>query len=174
MTKKRSPEAYAQAALKTVMERWQKSLGKLEEKLLQDEDLRVRLGDPSVSTADRLAEVKKLFPDFPDDVLDFVGVLMENKDLGMLGRIVDELGRLSQVEARPVLAEVTTAIPLTEEEKESLRKRLQKDFGSNLAFRFEVNPDILGGLVIRVGDKMIDNSVAGRLKMLQQSLGVAE
>ncbi len=174
MTKKRSPEAYAQAALKAVMERWLQSLEKLEEKLLQEEDLRVRLGDPAVSVAERLAEVKKLFPDFPDDVLNFVGVLMENKDLGMLGRIVDEFGRLSQMEARPVLAEITTAIPLSGEEKERLQEKLRKDFGPNLAFRFEVNPDILGGLVIRVGDKMIDNSVAGRLKALQQSLGVAE
>ncbi len=174
MTKKRSPEAYAQAALKAVMEKWQQSLGKLEEKLTQDEDLRVRLGDPAVAVADRLAEVKKLFPDFPDDVLNFVGVLMENKDLGMLGRIVDELGRLSQVEARPVLAEITTAIPLSEEEQEKLKEKLRKEFGSNLAFRFEVNPDILGGLVVRVGDKLIDDSIAGRLRTLQQSLGVAE
>ena len=174
MTKKRSPEAYAQAALKAVMERWQQSLGKLEEKLAQDDDLRVRLSDPTLSVADRLAEVRRLFPDLAEDVLNFVGVLLENKDLGLLGRIVDELGRLSQVEARPILAEITTAIPLSDEEKKGLQEKLQADFGPNLAFRFEVNPDIIGGLVIRVGDEMIDNSIAGRLKALQQSLGVAE
>ncbi len=174
MTKKRSPEAYAQAALKAVMERWQQSLGKLEKELLQDEDLRARLGNPAISVADRLAEVKKLIPDFPDDVLNFVGVLVENKDLGMLGRIVDELGMLSQVAERPVPAEITTAVPLSKEEKEKLQGKLRKEFGPNLVFRFQVDPEILGGVVVRVGDKMIDSSVARRLRALRQSLGVAE
>jgi F0F1-type ATP synthase delta subunit len=45
-------------------------------------------------------------------------------------------------------------------------------FGPNLEFQFRVDPEILGGVVIRVGDKLIDDSVRGRIEALRQSLGV--
>ena len=67
-------------------------------------------------------------------------------------------------------AEVTSALPLTEAEQESVRKQLAKPLGAGALLAFRVNPAILGGLVIRVGDKVIDGSVAGKLEGLRQSL----
>lgn len=67
-------------------------------------------------------------------------------------------------------AEVTSALPLTEAEQETVRKQLSKPLGAGAPLSFRVNPAILGGLVIRVGDKVIDGSVAGKLEGLRQSL----
>jgi F-type H+-transporting ATPase subunit b len=67
-------------------------------------------------------------------------------------------------------AEVTSALPLTEAEQETVRKQLAKPLGAGASTSFRVNPAILGGLVIRVGDKVIDGSVAGKLEGLRQSL----
>ncbi|RJP54091.1 MAG: ATP synthase F0 subunit B [Anaerolineaceae bacterium] len=62
-------------------------------------------------------------------------------------------------------AEVTSALPLTSEEQEAVKKTVSaKDFS------FKVNPSILGGLVIKVGDKVLDGSVAGKLEGLRQTL----
>ena len=67
-------------------------------------------------------------------------------------------------------AEVTSALPLTEAEQETVRKQLAKPLGGGGSLSFRVNPAILGGLVVRVGDKVIDGSVAGKLEGLRQSL----
>jgi len=67
-------------------------------------------------------------------------------------------------------AEVTSALPLTEAEQATVSKQLAKPLGPGASLSFRVNPAILGGLVIRVGDKVIDGSVAGKLEGLRQSL----
>jgi F0F1-type ATP synthase delta subunit len=68
---------------------------------------------------------------------------------------------------------VTAAIELTPAERSAIEERLVEQFGAGLEFTFKVDPAILGGLVIRVGDKLLDNSVASRMAALRQSLGVA-
>ena len=66
-------------------------------------------------------------------------------------------------------AEVTSALPLNDKEQSTVKKSvLQKVGAKNVAFR--VDPSILGGLVIKVGDKVVDGSVAGKLEGLRQSL----
>ncbi len=65
---------------------------------------------------------------------------------------------------------VSSAVPLTEEEQEALRKKLEARFSQDLNLRFEVESSLLGGVVVRVGDKVIDGSVKGKLEALKQSL----
>ena len=66
-------------------------------------------------------------------------------------------------------AQVTSALPLTEVEQTSIKRDLQGRGASDVEFR--VDPKILGGLVIRAGDRVVDGSVAGRLESLRQTLG---
>ncbi len=174
MKKKSSPQVYAQAALKAAVASWENALEALYEKFQKDDDFRIRISDPSVAIAERLELVRKAVPNIPAEALNFVGVLMQNGDLNMLSGILDELDKLSEVEVQPVLAEITTAVPLSEDEKKAIQEKIRKEFGGNLVFRFEVDPDILGGLIVRVGDKFIDSSIAGRLRELRQALGVTE
>ena len=62
-------------------------------------------------------------------------------------------------------AEITSALPLTPAEQESVRKIVG---ASNV--QFKVDPTILGGLIVRVGDRVVDDSVANRMSALQESL----
>ncbi len=66
-------------------------------------------------------------------------------------------------------AEVTSALPLSKDEEASVKKDILSKVGAQ-AVSFRVDPSILGGLVIKVGDKVLDGSVAGRLEGLRQSL----
>lgn len=68
-------------------------------------------------------------------------------------------------------AEVTSAVPLTDEEKKTVQSDLLAKLGKDATVTFRVDPAILGGLIIRVGDKVLDNSVAGQLAELKSSLG---
>lgn len=67
-------------------------------------------------------------------------------------------------------AEVTSALPLTPEEKEAVKSEILSKMGEQASVTFRVNPSILGGLIIRVGDKVLDASVAGKLESMGQSL----
>jgi len=66
-------------------------------------------------------------------------------------------------------AEVTSALPLTQEEEETIKKDILAKVGAQ-AVTFRVDPKILGGLVIKVGDKVLDGSVAAQFESLRQSL----
>ena len=67
-------------------------------------------------------------------------------------------------------AVVTSALPLSKEEQESVEKQVVKALGGKGEVTFRVDPNILGGLVVRVGDKLLDGSVSGQLGALRQSL----
>jgi F-type H+-transporting ATPase subunit b len=67
-------------------------------------------------------------------------------------------------------AEITSALPLTPEEQEAVKRDILSKIGSQATVTFRMDPSILGGLVVRVGDKVLDSSVAGQLEGLRQSL----
>ncbi len=67
-------------------------------------------------------------------------------------------------------AEVTSALPLTAEEQTRVKRDVLAKMGKQTTIAFRVDPSILGGLVIRVGDKVLDGSVAGKLEGLRQNL----
>jgi len=87
------------------------------------------------------------------------------------GRVVVlEEQEIEQAKAGEVTAIVTSALPLTEEEQKVVSSGLAEQLGQAPAIEFRINPGILGGLVIRIGDKVIDGSVGGRLESLRGSL----
>ena len=67
-------------------------------------------------------------------------------------------------------AEVTSALPLTEAEQGAVKRDVLAKLGSQAAVTFRVDPRILGGLIIRVGDKVVDGSVSGKLSALAENL----
>ncbi len=69
-----------------------------------------------------------------------------------------------------ITAHVTTALPLSASEQETVASSLAEHLGERLELEFEVDPGILGGLVLKIGDRVVDGSVAGRLASLQERL----
>jgi len=65
---------------------------------------------------------------------------------------------------------ITSAVPLTADEKPALENKLRAKFARPLTFEYRVDPALLGGVVAKVGDKIIDGSVATKLNALQESL----
>ena len=65
---------------------------------------------------------------------------------------------------------MTSALPLTAEEKEAVKRDVLSQVGDQATVTFRVDPTILGGLIVRVGDKVLDGSVSGQLESMRQSL----
>jgi F-type H+-transporting ATPase subunit b len=77
---------------------------------------------------------------------------------------------LEGAEMKGVAAKVVSALPLTAEEQETVKRDVLSKMGTQARVEFHVDPTILGGLVIHVGDKVLDGSVEGQLQDLHQSL----
>jgi F-type H+-transporting ATPase subunit b len=67
-------------------------------------------------------------------------------------------------------AEVISALPLTDKEQATVKKDVLSKLGGGATVSFRVDPSILGGVVIRVGDKVLDGSVAAKLEGLRQTI----
>jgi F-type H+-transporting ATPase subunit b len=76
---------------------------------------------------------------------------------------------LEDTDLRGASAEIVSALPLTDSEKESVRQEITSKVGAQTV-AFRVDPNILGGLIVKVGDKVLDGSVAGQLEGLRHSL----
>ncbi len=105
-----------------------------------------------------------------------IGVALdENRQLALLKDFFSGVkgGKISILEGSLVTgtsAEVTSALPLTADEQEQVKKDIHAQIGATTAVTFRVDPSILGGLVLRVGDQVLDGSVASQLGDLQKSL----
>jgi F-type H+-transporting ATPase subunit delta len=86
--------------------------------------------------------------------------------------IADELARLAEEESKREIGEVRTAIPLDEDVTRRLGEALSQATGKNVAVKAIVDPSVVGGIVARVGDLVIDGSVRHKLELLSDVMGV--
>lgn len=168
-------QSYAQAFHEAAMERWLAALEAIAARLAGDGQLIERLQAPDVDFAERQALLEGYFPPEADPpVRNLIYAMMQRGDLGLLGDVVSALRlRMRRAEGAPTLVEVTSAVALTDEQRKALVANLEAQYGTGLDIRYRVDPAILGGLIVRVGDRLIDGSVATRLAALKQALGVA-
>merc|ERR1712050_222744 len=105
-------------------------------------------------------------------VINFLKVLVENKRIHMLGRIVDLFEVFYRAEKGLVPCKVTSAEPLSSKQQGEVKKAMEQraEKGSTLIMGFNTNPAILGGLVVKMVEAVFDNSVATRLERLQTQL----
>jgi F-type H+-transporting ATPase subunit delta len=165
------PQDYAAAIYDLAFETWSQQLGKVQQAIKKDAVLRAALGDPSASTRDKLHALNQAVAGgLREDVRKFLGMLMEAGQLDQLDAILVEFDRLVRRRPERRLARVSSAVPLTEGEREALRAKLVDRFGADLEFQFDVDPSLIGGVYLRVGDQVIDGSVVGKLAALRDHL----
>ncbi len=163
---------YAQAIMQAMVERWQEALAAVSTALQQNPTAANTLSNETISLNDRIAALESVLPaDTPAELRNTLKLMVQEGSLGLLDQLGDALGRVGSGESGgPVKAEVTSAIELSAQEQEQLRNSLQERYGDNLVFSFHVNPSIMGGLRVRVGDRLIDTSVASRLQTMREKL----
>jgi F-type H+-transporting ATPase subunit delta len=103
-------------------------------------------------------------------VLNLVYLLISKGKLKTANLISEEYDRLLNEHYGIKSAEVTTAIPLDNVEKEKLSQNLETLIGKKVSMQVQVDPDILGGFIARIDDSLIDGSIRSRLEMLKKRL----
>ncbi len=170
MSVEQSPPAETLSLYERELAGWSEHLYAISERLRADPDLSASVRDPALSVTQRQKLLEKIIPvEAGQEVRHFLFLLLEKGQMDLLD-VIAEFQRLAESGSRLRVARVTSAVPMTEEEQAALRAKMKARFGDDLDFHFTVDPAILGGVVVRVGDQIIDGSVAGRLGALKESL----
>ncbi len=106
-------------------------------------------------------------------LLNFLKLLIENHRMPVIFRIRQEYERLWDEENKTLPVEITSAIALDEATTESLGKTIGERAGRKVTLAARVDPDILGGIVIRVGNSILDASIRNRLEQLRRHVAQA-
>lgn len=168
-------QSYANAFYEAAFERWLGSLAGAASALANNSALLGALQAADVDFEKRAAALHGILPPDADvPVRNLLLTLLQRGDLALLGEITEALRmKLRSVEQGPLQVAVTTAVALAADQRQALETRLAQQYGSQLTYDYTVDPAILGGMIVRIGDKLIDGSVASRLAAMKQTLGVA-
>jgi F-type H+-transporting ATPase subunit delta len=168
---------YAQAVFDLARERgtldaWQADLNALAA-LAGDPLAANYLANPSVPRERKFALVDKVLAGGQPEARNLARLLVERDRAGEAPRIAELFAELLRAERGVAIAEVTTAEPLSPASEALVRDKLQRLVGKQIELRVAVDPSIIGGLVARVGDMVIDGSAVGQLRKLRARLAAA-
>ncbi len=138
---------------------------------LADERMALVVGNPTLPIGGRRDVLRQALEKAPEPkVLNLISLLLERRRIELLPQIVEEFQRLVDARDGVVRAVATTAAPLRPEELRALRERLASMTGRTVELTTDVDPQLLGGIVVRLGDRLLDGSVRGRLERLRSQL----
>jgi F-type H+-transporting ATPase subunit delta len=143
-------------------------LGQFADALDGTRELSVFFFSPYFSTQEKREGLERLLEGAEASFLNFLGVLIENHRMPVIFRIRDEYERLWQEENRLLPVEITSAVELDEATTAGVGERIGERAGRRVTLAARVDPDILGGIVLRVGNSILDASIRNRLEQLRR------
>ena len=139
--------------------------------LEQENSLRESLTDPALPVERKKAVLQEILGNKASPhTVSILGFLVEQGKARELGLIVEELVQLAAERRKAAVAEVRTAIPLEDEQKRALAEALAKATGKTVELKVVVDPSVIGGVVARVGDQVIDGSIRKRLELAKERM----
>lgn len=137
--------------------------------ITNNNDLMILLNSPVIKASDKLKVLKKLFSTKIETVsLGLFDLLQENKRMNMLLSIAKQYSIIYDFLKRVQVAKVTTAVPLTKELETKVMDKIVELTGNKANLENIVNPSILGGFILRVGDVQYDASISNHLNELRK------
>jgi F-type H+-transporting ATPase subunit delta len=130
--------------------------------------------DPQIEPEVKARVLTQLTRDADHLAAGVLAVLLEKGRIALAGEVADEYERLVASAARVVDIEVTTAVPVAAEVERQIVERVRHATGGEPRLTKRVDPDILGGLVLRVDDVLVDGSLRARLEQLDDRLRTAD
>ena len=143
-------------------------------KLLEgNHELKQALSDQSIDRVQRVKVVEDLLADkVSPHTLGLITFIVAQDRARELPQILEELSKIAAEARKSVLAEVRSAVPLDERQREELATALSKATGKKVSVKVLVDPSVLGGIVAKVGDTVIDGSIKHRLDQLKEQVRV--
>jgi F-type H+-transporting ATPase subunit delta len=165
---------YAEAALEIgradgTLDRWERDLEQLSD-ALADEQLRMLTEHPAVPFAEKERVLRRVAGDVSAEALNLVLLMVRRGRPRAIPRMVEHFASLLRRERGVSLAEVRTALPLDEEQRSAVTARLHELTGDEIEINEVVDEGLIGGITVRIGDRLYDASVRSRLERLRARL----
>jgi F-type H+-transporting ATPase subunit delta len=178
MARRAYARRYAQAVFdiareRDELDRWQSDLRKIAT-LGGEAKFVALLENPKVHFEEKARLLSGWLGDINPLALNLVYLLVTRGRVGMVADIAEEYQRLLDSYRGIEQAEVTTAIPLDDEDKRKLGERLEAVVGKKVVLKPTVDPGVLGGIVARIGGKLLDGSTRSKLMALKKALASGE
>ncbi len=163
---------YAEASEQNDLDEVAAQMRTLGQLIAQSDDVRRLLASPLVDVNESSRAILAVLDDAGVGrlVRNLVGVVAANRRLAALPRVVDAFAALIAEKRGIVTARVASAHPLTEVQEQQLRARLIEAGYGNVEIIREVDPSLLGGLVVKIGARLYDTSLKSRLQRLQNAM----
>jgi F-type H+-transporting ATPase subunit delta len=153
-----------------VLDRVHEELGEFAEALSDDRTLQVFLFSPYFSSQEKREGVRKVVSDADERIVNFLELLAERHRMPALFRIRREFDALWAEENQLLPVTVTSAVELDEGLVEEIGERIEEQTGRKVELSSNVDPDVLGGLMVRVGNMVLDGTVRNRLERLRKQV----
>jgi F-type H+-transporting ATPase subunit delta len=168
-------QVYARALFEVAREQGKlevlrEQLGQLADALNSNRDLAVFFFSPYFSTTEKQEALGKLLDGADEAFTNFLSLLIENHRMPVIFRIRQAYEKLWEQENKTLPVEITSAIALDEKTTESLGRTIGERAGRTVKLATRVDPDILGGIVVRVGNSILDASIRTRLEQLRRQV----
>ena len=141
----------------------------IEKVMKESSELRHVIKSPLVNSEEKLNILLKIFAglSFNSLTTTFLKVLDNNKRISNILSIILQFKKINSEKRGDIAANVTSANELSEDEKNNITNQLKNTLGQKLSLNFDVDKDIIGGLIVKVGSKMIDTSIANKINKLK-------
>jgi F-type H+-transporting ATPase subunit delta len=134
-------------------------------------DLKAALEHPRADRFEKLAALQKfLETPLSQTMANFLLLLITKKRMGYFKAVAEHYERLCYSAKGKAVARVLTALALTAAERESLAQKLGSSFGAEIEIREQVEPSLIGGMIVYLGDQRLDASLLGQLEKMRQQL----
>jgi ATP synthase F1 delta subunit len=150
------------------LDQLREQLAQFADALAENRELAVFFFSPYFSTEEKQRSLGTLLDGADELLLNFLSLLIENHRMPVIFRIRHEYERLWDEENKTLPVEITSAIALDEETTASLGRTIGEGAGRKVTLAAHVDPDILGGIIIRVGNSILDASIRNRLEQLRR------
>jgi len=168
-----SRSLYEVAIEHDVLDRVHDELGEFADALHDNRDLQVFLFSPYFSSQEKKDGIAKLIDDADERFLHFLELLAERHRMPAVFRIRRQFDALWREENKLLSVSVTSAIELDDELVKGIGERITEQTGRRVELSSEVDPDVIGGLVLKVGNMVLDASIRNRLDQLRKQVAKA-
>jgi F-type H+-transporting ATPase subunit delta len=169
---------YARALFEAAMDRGKldairDQLGQFVDALNENREMQLFLFSPYFSSAEKIEALKSAVTDAEPEFLNFLQLLLEKGRMPVIFRIRRQFDALWAKENKLLGVTVTSAIELDPEVTKRIGAEIEEQTGNTVELESRVDPDILGGLVVQVGNVVLDTSIRNRLEKLRKSVASA-
>lgn len=168
---------YAKATLSLAVDRnieaeVNKDMELIQSLIKQSDELKAVLESPVVRSADKKAVLSKIMKGETELTSNLINVLIDNKRIALLGKVSESYVHLFNVLKDKDIAKVTTAVPLTDELRLKILAKVKELTNKEIELKNIVDPSILGGFILRVGDVQYNASIADQLSKLKKEFSL--